>query len=73
MKSCFPQPWAGNRVVFCTVRTYRPLDLANLWPALSRSANQLEQLVGKQGDDAEHESSWWPRSWPSDTALGVVY
>src|SRR5208283_6191064 len=30
-------------------------NLAKLRPALRRSANQLEQLVGKQDNDAKHE------------------
>src|SRR4030042_3377209 len=56
MKSSFWVLFAGNRVDFGEVRTHRsPDNLAKLRTALSCSADQLDQLVGKQGDDAKHE------------------
>jgi len=56
MKPCFFALFAGNRADFIEYRTDRsPDNLAKPRPALSCSADQLEQLVGKQGNDAKHE------------------
>jgi hypothetical protein len=56
MKPFVPVLFAGNQAVFSAYRTHSSLDnFANLWPDWDRSANQLEQLVGKQDHDAKHE------------------
>ena len=56
MNPCFSVLFAGNQSDFSAYRTHSSLDnFANLRPDWDRSANQLEQLVGKQGNDAKHE------------------
>jgi hypothetical protein len=56
MKSWFSVLFAGKLAAFRKDRTDRsPDNLANPRPALPCSANQLEQLIGKQGHDAKHE------------------
>jgi hypothetical protein len=56
MNPCFPVLFAGNQTVYSGYRTHYSLDnFAKLQPDGDGSANQLEQLVGKQGNDAKHE------------------
>ena len=52
MNPCFPVLCAGNQSDFSAYRTHYSLDnLTKQRAALSRSANQLEQLVSKQGNE----------------------
>ena len=56
MKPCFSVLFAGNPADFSAYRTHHSLhDFTKLRPALRCSADQLEQLVGEQGDHAKHE------------------
>jgi hypothetical protein len=56
MNPCFPGLFAGTQADFSTFRRHLSLNqLTKLRPALSRSANQFEQLVGKQDHDAKRE------------------
>jgi hypothetical protein len=55
MKACFPVLCARKRVDFSAYRTHHSLaNLTKPRPARSRSVEQLEQLVGEQGDHAKH-------------------
>ena len=56
MNPCFPVLFAGNQAVFRGYRTdYSPDNFARLRSDWDCSANQLEQLVSKQDNDAKHE------------------
>ena len=56
MKSCFPVLGARNQGDFSAYRTDHSLaNLTKPRSAWSRSVDQLEQLVGEQGDHAKHQ------------------
>jgi hypothetical protein len=56
MKACFPVLCARNRAGFSAYRTHHSrANLTKPRPAWSRSVEQLEQLVGEQGDHANHQ------------------
>ena len=56
MNLCFPVLFARNRCDFNAYRThYSLVNLAKQRPTCSRSADQLQQLVGEQGHHAKHE------------------
>jgi hypothetical protein len=56
MEPFVPVLFAETQADFSTYRRHLSLNqLTKLRPAWRRSANQLEQLVGKQGNDAKHE------------------
>ena len=56
MKAYFPVPGARNRADFSACRTHpSPANLTKPRPAWSRSVDQLDQLVDKQGDHAKHQ------------------
>src|SRR5674476_1252589 len=62
MNHCFPVLLAGNRVDFSGYWTHHSrANLTKPRPAWSRSVDQLEQLVGEQGDHAKHqvERDFW--------------
>src|SRR5665647_2826494 len=56
MKACFPVLCARNRVDFSAYRTHHSrVNLTKPRPAWGGSVEQLEQLVGEQGDHAKHQ------------------
>ena len=51
----FLEVWSQNQLVTRILGVALPFHLEQHPVALSHSANELEQLIGEQGDDAEHE------------------